>query len=178
MSIRPKASFVSSTRRWKLLLGGNVRCDRLRRLAPACAIDGGERPRRRRRTPCAKKMTTVAPCSAKMFGTGAPDAARGAGDDRNAPGQIEQAGQGFPSRSDSAGRRLHCSLRRRQEGVAGAGFPAPRIRHDRSPPLQAGEGWITDDCPFGVHCKTSSNWTMVRGFTRLGPLPRQAQAIG
>ena len=42
------------------------------------------------------EMTTLAPCSARRSAIATPDAAGGAGDDRDAPGQVKQTGQRFP----------------------------------------------------------------------------------
>jgi hypothetical protein len=47
----------------------------------------------------------------QSFGDGAADAARGAGDDRDAPRQVEQAGQDFLPMGSMRLPRLHCSPR-------------------------------------------------------------------
>ena len=93
MSIRPNARVRLVDEPLQLLLGRNVGGDGDRRLVAAGAIDRGCDLRAGLRL--ARGDHDLRAVLGEPLGDRAADAARRAGDDRDAPGQVEKAGQGF-----------------------------------------------------------------------------------
>jgi hypothetical protein len=68
----------------------------------------------------------------QSFGDGAADPSRGARDDGDALGEVEQTGQSILPKGQRALRRSHCSRRRRQRRLGKSLQFSPRLaRHGR-----------------------------------------------
>ena len=150
MSIRPKALRRLVHQAPEIVLRRNIGRDRLRRFAPARAIDGGRGFGAGLRLP--RRDDHRRAMFGHALGDRPADAARGAGDDRHPAGEVEQAGQGFLR---STARRVDdCTGSRdmaiRYEGVgAPSGSSPSRFRSRQSP---AGMGWLK----FCTFCRTCS----------------------